>query len=144
MINVIKLNNLKVDRSGIYQYDIVSPFNRIKGNVIENNDDDLDDEMSYAIGDNFRKNQKIRQQRRNQKVANKSGAKLALANAQVESAKASAKGVDADISLAKSLKSKGSAKDKPMSTSVKVGIAVGVFVLLSGIGYVVYKKYKKK
>lgn len=78
----------------------------------------------------------------------KFAAKDKLAQAQIESAKASQKGVSADIALAKSLgKTSSIPAQKPekqgMSTTTKILIGVGVLAVL-GIGaYFLLKKKKK-
>lgn len=68
------------------------------------------------------------------------------AKAQQMSAKASEKGVAGDIALANALAkdSPSGGSEKGMSTGAKIGIAVGVAVVLGIIGFVIYKKMKKK
>jgi hypothetical protein len=115
-------------------------------------DADGDDEFYNAGGfwKNFRKNQKIRQARRNERNKSKNEArtmkakaKQGLANAQIESAKALGKGTEGDIALAKSLEAKPDKEVKEgMSKGVKIGIAVGVVVILGVVGFIVYKKMK--
>lgn len=115
-------------------------------------DADGDDEFYNAGGfwKNFRKNQKIRQARRNERNKSKNEArtgkakaKQTLAEAQIESAKALGKGTEGDIALAKSLEAKPDKEVKEgMSKGVKIGIAVGVVVILGVVGFIVYKKMK--
>lgn len=70
-------------------------------------------------------------------------AKVGLAEAQKLSAEASAKGVDADTAMANALAKDGGAKSG-MSTGAKIGIVVGVVLVLGVIGFVIYKKSKSK
>jgi hypothetical protein len=115
-------------------------------------DADGDDEFYNAGGfwKNFRKNQKMRQARRNERNKSKNEArtgkakaKQTLAEAQIESAKALGKGTEGDIALAKSLEAKPDKEVKEgMSKGVKIGIAVGVVVILGVVGFIVYKKMK--
>lgn len=109
---------------------------------------------------NFRKNQKIRQKRRNDRTASKnraremrgkanigrSEAKKGLAKAQQMSAKASEKAVAGDVALANAMASNTPQADAPqgMSKGLKIGLIVGGVVVLGIIGVVVYKKFIKK
>lgn len=109
---------------------------------------------------NFRKNQKIRQRRRNERNAsknraremrgkaniNRSKAKQGLAKAQQMSAKASEKAVAGDVALANAIAANTPQAEtsQGMSTGAKIGIGVGVVVLLGVIGFVIYKKMKNK
>jgi hypothetical protein len=118
-------------------------------------DADGDDDYYNAGGlfKNFRKNQAKRQKRRddrtkskNEARTEKAKAKQTLAKAQVESAKALAKGTEGDIALAKSLEAKpdGETVKEGLSKGAKIGIAVGVVVILGIVGFIVYKKMKGK
>jgi len=119
---------------------------------------DGDDEFYNARGGffkNFRKNQKKRQDRRDlrnkskaelrsakgQAKITKADAKVGLAEAQKESAKALGKGTEGDIAMANAFANKPAEKTG-MSTGVKVGIAVGVVAVLGIVGYFIYKKMK--
>lgn len=113
-----------------------------------------DGEFSEASGlfKNFHKNQKIRQKRRDEKQKSKaqarvlkSKAKLGLADAQKTAAK-SLQDKSGDIEMAEALaKSAPAAEEKTgMSTGLKIGIGVGIVAVLGVIGFVVYKKMKKK
>ena len=54
-------------------------------------------------------------------------------------------GAKGDIAMAKALATPPPTKGskKPMSTGVKIGIAVGIVALVVGVGLVVYKMKKK-
>ncbi len=71
----------------------------------------------------------------------KADAKVGLAEAQKLSAEASSKGTEADIAMANALKGDGAKSG--MSTGAKIGIAVGVVLVLGVVGYIIYKKSKK-
>lgn len=109
---------------------------------------------------NFRKNQKMRQQRRNERNKSKnraremrgkanigrSEAKKGLAKAQQMSAKASEKAVAGDVALANAMASNAPQADAPqgMSKGLKIGLIVGGVVVLGIVGFVVYKKFIQK
>lgn len=72
-------------------------------------------------------------------------AKQTLANAQVESAKQMGKGSEADLELAKSLgKNAEQPTEKGLSKGMKIGVAVGVVLILGVVGFIVYKKMSAK
>lgn len=114
------------------------------------------DDYFNAIGDgrlrrNMEKKSKQRQDRRNERTQSKADArrtrtqsKIELAKAQQESAKASQLGVQADVAMAKALGKNQPKEEKGLSTGAKVGIAVGVVAVLGIVGFIVYKKMKKK
>ncbi len=109
---------------------------------------------------NFRKNQKMRQQRRNERNKSKnraremrgkanigrSEAKKGLAKAQQMAAKASEKAVAGDVALANAMASNAPQADAPqgMSKGLKIGLIVGGVVVLGIVGFVVYKKFIQK
>lgn len=108
---------------------------------------------------NFRKNQKMRQQRRNERNKAKNQARLmrgkanigrseakkGLAKAQQMSAKASEKAVAGDIALANAMASNTpQAETQGMSKGLKIGLIVGAVVVVGIVGFVVYNKFIKK
>jgi len=108
---------------------------------------------------NFRKNQKIRQQRRNERNKSKNQARLmrakakivrseakkGLAKAQQMAAKASEKAVAGDVALANAMASNTpQAETQGMSKGLKIGLIVGGIVVVGIVGFVVYKKFIKK
>lgn len=72
-------------------------------------------------------------------------AKNTLAKAQVESAKAMGKGTAGDIALAKSLEAKPDSEpvQEGLSKNAKIGIGVGVALVVGVIAFVVIKKMGK-
>lgn len=108
---------------------------------------------------NFRKNQKMRQQRRNERNKAKNQARLmrgkanigrseakkGLAKAQQMSAKASEKAVAGDVALANAMAANTpQAETQGMSKGLKIGLIVGGVVVLGIVGFVVYRKFIKK
>jgi len=109
---------------------------------------------------NFRKNQKMRQQRRNERNKAKNQARLmrgkanigrseakkGLAKAQQMSAKASEKAVAGDVALANAMASSTPQADasQGMSKGLKIGLIVGGIVVVGIVGFVVYKKFIQK
>lgn len=106
------------------------------------------DEFSYSIGDvvrNIRKRKNLKAQSKADARRAKASAKLEQAKSQTESAKALSDN-SGDIALASALKttpSKSSDK-KGLSTGAKVGIGLGVAVVLGIATYFVIKHKKKK
>lgn len=123
------------------------------------NDGDADDFYNARGGglfSNYRKNQKIRQKRRDDKNKSKNqarqtrgeaskmkaDAKQRQGDAQIESAKAMGKGVEGDVALANALAKNQPEESKGLSLGAKIGI--GAVVLILGVaGYFIYKKMKK-
>jgi hypothetical protein len=115
----------------------------------DNADGDEDFYNARGLFKNFRKNQAKRQKRRddrtkskNEARSQKAKAKQTQAEAQIESAKAMAKGTEGDLALAKSLEAKPDTTPvkEGLSKTAKIGIAVGVVVVLGIVGFIVYKK----
>lgn len=94
---------------------------------------------------NFRKNQAIRQKRRDERAKGKTAAKLEQAKSQTIAAKQLGKTDPADVAMAKALESNAATPtETPKSnTALYIGIAITGIVLLIG-GFVVYTKLKKK
>lgn len=122
-------------------------------------EDDYYNAKGGGLFKNFRKNQKMRQQRRNERNKSKnearkmrgqanigrSEAKKGLAKAQQMSAKASEKAVAGDVALANALASNTpQAETQGMSKGLKIGLIVGGIVVVGIVGFVVYKKFIKK
>jgi hypothetical protein len=75
----------------------------------------------------------------------KAKSKQTLADAQIESAKQMGKGSEADLELAKSVgKNAEQPNEKGLSKGMKIGIAVGVVLILGVVGFIVYKKMSAK
>lgn len=156
----------------IINYDAVSSAQNIGGiygnfkeDLALGGDDDEfyggDGDYSNAGGlfKNFRKNQAKRQARRDLRVKSKADTRKTKANAklqkakagqiqakaQVESAKAIAEGSKTDLAMAEALKSSAPPIEEPkkgLSMGAKIGIGVGVAVVLGIVGFVIYKKMK--
>lgn len=151
--------------------DIGGQYGKFAEDLTIGDDDDFyggDGDYSNAWGSglfkNFKKNQAIRQKRRDEKSKSKNEArkgktetkkaeakaKQIQAKAQVESAKASKEGVKADVAMAEALKSTApttTPEEEPkkgLSLGVKIGIGVGAAVVLGVIGFVIYKSMKAK
>jgi len=153
----------------VINYDAMSATTNIGGMYGEfredltlGDDDDFyggDGKHSNAIGSNFRKNQAKRQARRDARTKSKGDARKTKADAkiqtakakgtqakaQVEAAKASKEGVKADVAMAEALKSTAPLPEEPkkgLSMTAKIGIGVGVVVVLGVVGFIIYKKMK--
>jgi hypothetical protein len=156
----------------VINYDAVSSSNNIGGMYGNFREDLAlsgdDDEFYGGDGDysnvrglfkNFRKNQARRQKRRDERSKSKNvarqtkakakvetaKAKRTQAQAQVESAKASTEGAKTDLAMAEALKSTAPPIEEPkkgLSMGAKIGIGVGVLVVLGVVGFIVYKKMK--
>jgi hypothetical protein len=106
----------------------------------------FDNEFSNAGGvkklmKNFRKNQKIRQKRKdlNAKTRN------TQAKAQIESAKAMQKGVAGDVAMAKALEANALPVEPPKKSNTMLYVGIASAVLILGIvGFIMYKKSKGK
>jgi cobalamin biosynthesis Mg chelatase CobN len=122
-------------------------------------EDDYYNAKGGGLFGNFRKNQKMRQQRRNERNKAKNQARLmrgkanigrseakkGLAKAQQLSAKASEKAVAGDIALANAMASNTpQAETQGMSKGLKIGLIVGAVVVVGIVGFVVYNKFIKK
>jgi len=163
---------------GVINYDAMSATQNIGGkygqfaeDLTIGDDDDFyggDGDYSEAFGSglfkNFKKNQAIRQKRRDERSKSKNKAregkadakketakaKQMSAKAQQESAKASKEGVKADVAMAEALKSTApttTPEEEPkkgLSMGAKIGIGVGAFVVLGIIGFIIYKSMKAK
>ena len=121
-------------------------------NVYPELNEDLSPFDDYDFSDasgSRKKRQKARTQRKESRQkarAEKKSAKTAETLARAELTKSLATDKASDVELAKALSSdlKDSSTDKkPMTTTTKVLIGSGVFLLLVGIGFVIYKKTKK-
>jgi len=130
----------------IISYDIVTPQNAMNRSPYENTSMFLGlDKKSIA------KRQDARSARKDRRIGvkeMKAQTKAETAKSQSETNAAAIKlagtETESDKSLAKSLSDNlGIGADKEMSKGAKIGIAVGVAVLLGIIGFVVYKKMKK-
>lgn len=116
-----------------------------------------------AIGSKFRKQQKKRQRRRDLRTKSKAKAretrararetsakaKIQQAKAQQLSAKASEKAVASDVALAEALKVSAppiavEPEKKGLSMGAKIGIGVGVAVVLGVAGFFIWKSMKNK
>jgi hypothetical protein len=151
----------------VVHYESQLALSPINGNYNEDfmnaEGEDADDFYNAKGGlfGNFRKNQKKRQKRRDDRTKSKNEArklrskasilkakaKQDQAKAQVESAKASQLGVQADTLMAQSLSASAPPSDQPsegMSKGMKIGLIVGGVVLLGVIGFIVYKSMGKK
>jgi hypothetical protein len=174
--NISNIDEFTMGMDGdVINYDAVSATQNIGGkygqfaeDLTIGDDDDFygsDGEYSDAKGGlfgNFRKNQAIRQKRRDERSKSKNKAregkadakketakaKQMSAKAQQESAKASQEGVKADVAMAEALKSTAPPPEaepkKGLSLGVKIGIGVGAAVVLGVIGFIIYKKMKAK
>jgi Sec-independent protein translocase protein TatA len=155
----------------VINYDAVSSSQNIGGTYGQFREDlSLGDDDEFYGGDgdysnaggllkNFRKNQAKRQKRRDLKVKSKADARKTKADArvqkakasqiqakaQVESAKASKEGAKTDLAMAEALKSTAPPIEEPkkgLSMGAKIGIGVGVAVVLGVVGFIIYKKMK--
>lgn len=175
--NISNIDEFTMGMDGdVINYDAVSATQNIGGkygqfaeDLTIGDDDDFygsDGDYSNAWGSglykNFKKNQAIRQKRRDEKSKSKNKAregkadakketakaKQMSAKAQQESAKASQEGVKADVAMAEALKSTAPPPEeepkKGLSLGVKIGIGVGAAVVLGVIGFVIYKSMKAK
>lgn len=137
-------------------------FNVIEGDAssfdAENNNEtsQFDAEFSNAGGKkkkkkisglmaNFRKNQAIRQKRRDERAKGRTTAKLEQAKSQTIAARQLGKTDPADVAMAKALESTSAAPAEPTksNTALYVGIGITALVLMIG-GFVAYTKLKKK
>jgi preprotein translocase subunit Sss1 len=91
------------------------------------------------------KRRMLREKSKSEARVQKAKAKVGLADAQKESAKQMGKGSEADLELAKSLgKNAEQPNEKGLSKGMKIGIAVGVVLILGVVGFIVYKKMGAK
>lgn len=131
----MKTSNLS---GAVKEYSIVTPMN-------EMGDMEQSEDFSQIFG--LGKSSADKEIRRQRAVARKGKAdsKTISAKAQLESARALGKDTTkSDVALAKALGGSSSKSKKGMSMTAKVGIGVGVAVVLGIIGFVIYKKMKKK
>lgn len=151
-------NLMNADGNGMGEFEttLASTENLVDDNYYGANGDD---EYYNAGGlfSNYRKQQKERQSRRTERSKSRNDArktrgeaskmraeaKQGQSLAQIESAKSLGKGVEGDIAMANALASK-TPESTGMSTGAKVGIAIGVVAVLGLVGFVIYKKMKKK
>ncbi len=123
--------------------------------------DDFYDAEGYSnLFEQMKKNRAARQKRRDIRTQSKADArqnrseatktraeaKVGMSEAQKLAAKAGEAGVAGDVAMAGALASSApkESKSKGMSTGAKVGIAIGVIVVLGVVGFVIYKKMKNK
>jgi hypothetical protein len=112
--------------------------------------EDLGSEFSCAFGDTVvGKTLADRRARKNSKRKAKDEAKVIKANAKLEEQKAktamATSAEKGDVALAQALATPAATEGKkPMSKNVKIAIGVGAFLVLAGIGLVVYKMKKGK
>jgi hypothetical protein len=94
---------------------------------------------------NFRKNQAIRQKRRDERAKGKTAERLEQAKSQTIAAKQLGKTDPADLAMAKALESSNTAPVEIKKSNTMLYVGIGVVVLVLGIGgFIAYKKFKKK
>jgi hypothetical protein len=94
---------------------------------------------------NFRKNQAIRQKRRDERAKGKTAERLEQAKSQTIAAKQLGKTDPADLAMAKALESSNTPPVEIKKSNTMLYVGIGVVVLILGIGgFIAYKKFKKK
>lgn len=94
---------------------------------------------------NFRKNQAIRQKRRDERAKGKTAERLEQAKSQTIAARQLGKTDPADVAMAKALESSNTPPVEIKKSNTMLYVGIGVVVLVLGIGgFIAYKKFKKK
>lgn len=117
----------------------------------DGSDDDFYNARGGGLFSGMRARKKQRQARRDANAKSKNQARLMkakakqdLAKSQIVSAKAALKGGGQDAALLNQLNQPATDTNAGMSMGAKIGIGVGVAVVLGIVGFIIYKKTKKK
>lgn len=127
----------------------------IDGDSMDGEDLSFSCGMSNASGKSRRKRRQENQDRRlamrEERTSSKADTRKTKAQSKLEKsiadqkmAESLGKTVQSDVALADALGKTAPKTKKGMSTGAKVGIAIGVVVVLGAVGYFIYKARKKK